>query len=297
MSKGTLSILCADITGGDKLFEKLVPSEAAHALGRYEKRIAQTVEGFHGRLAKGAGSKVLAFFSEAEDALQTAIEIQRRISNLPPMSGVSLGIRVGVCVGHASNEMRFFDNNANNAAVSLSDFAAPGQVLISVPKRAVGFDWNEREAHSRTDVSLASGKRQLGVFEIDWRTFCAGNLKAANFSVAPVDRLFIHFKGETLEVNAERPRVSIGRLSSCGVHLSSERCSRVHAKIERRGDTFVLIDQSTNGTFVTPEGGSEHALHKHELALSGRGRICFGESFSVTGVECLDYAIGEGFRR
>jgi hypothetical protein len=280
MNKETLSILCADLSGSERLYEKLSPSEAAHAIGRCEKRIVQTLEGFHGRLARCSDSRVLAYFSDTDDALHSAVEIQRRVAALPPLSGVALEIRVGVCVGHASNEMSFFENKVGNAAVSLSGFAEPGQVLLSVPKRTQGFEWNGVAARSRPEVSLSSGKRKLGVFEIDWR-----GLGGAYMKVAPANdeatRLFIHFNGTTCELNTGHPLLSIGRLNSCGLLLHRDCCSRVHAKIERRGDTYVLIDQSTNGTFVLPEGGTEHALRKHEIVLSGRGKISFGKPFSV----------------
>lgn len=294
MSEGTLSVLCVDLTGGERLQERLAASEAKHAIGRCEKRISQTVEGFRGRLAKTSGSKVMAFFTDSEDALQSAVEMQRRISAFPPVSGVALGVRVGVCVGHASNEIRFFDNVPNNAAISLSDMAEPGQVLLGVPKRAKGFEWSDDlVARSLPGVTVACGKRNLGVYEIDWRKFAVGKIKTTPEKAGKADlELYLHFNGATVEVTRDRPLLSIGRLASCGMLLHSERCSRIHARIERRGDTFILVDQSTNGTFVTPEGGGEEGIHKRELLLSGRGKICFGESASVGNVEFASYAVG-----
>lgn len=295
MAEEFLSVLCADVTGGEKLFQKLAASEARHAVGRCEKRVAQTIEGFRGRLVANGDSRMLAYFADAEDALQTAVEIQRRVSGLPPMSGVTLGVRVGVCVGHAANEVRFFDETGKaNAAVSLAELAAPGQVLMSVPKRAKGFSWNDLVAHSHPEIELRSGKRQLGVFELDWRGFSIAQMRpsSANDSLSPLP-FYLHFGGRTIEVGADRPSISIGRLSTCTVVVHSERCSRVHARIVRRGDSYVLIDQSTNGTFVKPKGGSVHRVLKHELVLSGCGRISFGQPLDAAGEEVAHYAVGE----
>lgn len=299
MAEEFLSILCADVTGGERLYEKLAASEAAHAVGRCEKRMAQTVEGFHGRLARCGGSRVMAYFSDAEDALHSAVEMQRRVAGLPPMSGIALGVRVGVCVGHAANEMRYFEvDSSGNAAISLSQIAEPGQVLMSVPRRAKGFQWNDLVARSHPEISLSSGKRQLGVYELDWRDFSPSQIKSVSANDAGMGLpLFLHIGGQTVELGPERPSLSIGRLRTCGIVLASERCSRVHAKIVRRGADYVLIDESTNGTFVTPEGGSEHRVLKHELMLSGRGRICFGQPLAEAGESCADYAIGERLRR
>ena len=54
--------------------------------------------------------------------------------------------------------------------------------------------------------------------------------------------------------------------------------SRVHCKIEYRRGQFFLIDQSTNGTYVTVEGDAEIMLKREQLLLRGRGVICLGHS-------------------
>jgi hypothetical protein len=295
MSNEFLSVLCADVTGGERLLERLPASEAAHAVSRFEKRMAQTVEGFRGRLARCAGSRVMAYFSDAEEALQSAVEMQRRVANLPPMSGIALGVRVGVCVGHAANEMRYFEcDSPGNAAVSLSQIAAPGQVLMSVPKRAAGFEWNDIVARSHPEIRLSSGKRQLGVYELEWRDFTASQIKSLSANDADAELPFyLHINGQTVELGPERPSLSIGRLVSCGIVVHGEKCSRVHARIVRRGDEYFLVDESTNGTFITPDGGGEHRVLKHELALSGRGRMAFGQPLADAGEEFAHYAIGE----
>jgi hypothetical protein len=123
--QGTLSILCRHYR-----WRQAFRSLFRRRMRLVAMRSACDGRRFHGRLAKGAGSKVLA----SEDALQTA----SKSAVFPTCRrDAILGIRVNV-VGHASNDA--LTTAANNAAVSLSDFVAPGQVLISVLKRAVGFD-------------------------------------------------------------------------------------------------------------------------------------------------------------
>ena len=57
--------------------------------------------------------------------------------------------------------------------------------------------------------------------------------------------------------------------------------SRHHARIEKRKDHFVLIDQSTNGTYVTISGRTEIAVRRSEFVLYGSGQIAFGDSMAV----------------
>ena len=41
------------------------------------------------------------------------------------------------------------------------------------------------------------------------------------------------------------------------------------------GETYVLIDQSANGTWITVEGKKEKVIRRGELLLTGRGRLSF----------------------
>ncbi len=275
-----LAVLCADITGGAQLQAALPASEAEHALRRCEKRITQTVEGFKGRLVKSGTCRVLAYFSETADALQSAVDMQKRVAALPPLSGISLGVRVGVCVGHSSNESRFFEDDADNPAASLSRIAQPGQLLLSIPERASSLRWPERVAQKLPSVSLRCGKRQLGVFEVDWRNCEAANLRLEETAQR---QLAVHLDQTRVLINSQHPVAILGRLGKCDIRLLDERASRIHARIERRQEQFVLIDQSTNGTFVTLDGGAEQHIRHAELILSRSGILnCYGPAATTT---------------
>src|SRR5438093_1449564 len=54
--------------------------------------------------------------------------------------------------------------------------------------------------------------------------------------------------------------------------------SRLHARIERRGVQYILIDESTNGTYVQIGADREVLLRRDRVMLRGRGKIAFGTS-------------------
>jgi hypothetical protein len=64
----------------------------------------------------------------------------------------------------------------------------------------------------------------------------------------------------------------------------------MHARIERRRDKFVLIDQSSNGTYITVDGEPEIHLKREEIILRGRGRVCFGHAWQNELDEVLTFA-------
>ena len=83
-----------------------------------------------------------------------------------------------------------------------------------------------------------------------------------------------------MELGEGHMAVAIGRDAQNDVVIADRLASRMHARIERRRDKFVLVDQSSNGTFVTVDGEGEIQLRREELMLRGRGRISFGHSYA-----------------
>jgi len=64
--------------------------------------------------------------------------------------------------------------------------------------------------------------------------------------------------------------------------------SRAHAMVERRRDKFILIDHSSNGTYVTVNGEPEALLRREEFVLRGHGWISFGQS-RATSPEVVEF--------
>jgi FHA domain len=79
-----------------------------------------------------------------------------------------------------------------------------------------------------------------------------------------------------LLVDERHASITIGRGEDNDVAVSGERISRVHARIEISRNAFVLIDQSTNGTFVRTADGKESLVHRDSLQLKGQGMIGLG---------------------
>lgn len=80
-----------------------------------------------------------------------------------------------------------------------------------------------------------------------------------------------------------RPIILLGREQGNDVVIIDPRASRQHARVERRRDGFVLVDQSTNGTYVANGDDPEQCARKSEIVLTGQGRI--GCGFSANDIE------------
>jgi len=71
--------------------------------------------------------------------------------------------------------------------------------------------------------------------------------------------------------------------------VADTEASRTHCAIERRQGKFVLVDQSTNGTYVTVEGAAEILVQREEFVLSKQGWITLGRSRAAT-TEVIEYS-------
>ena len=107
-------------------------------------------------------------------------------------------------------------------------------------------------------------------------------------------RILLHHGARALELDEVRSILTLGRDPQNDVVIGDRMASRMHARIERRRDKFVLIDQSSNGTYVSVEGEAEIHLRREELTLRGRGLVSFGHARDDEACEVLLFSCGEG---
>lgn len=75
--------------------------------------------------------------------------------------------------------------------------------------------------------------------------------------------------------------MSIGRDQTCDIVIDRPFVSRNHARFQARRQTIILVDESSNGTFVRLEDGTVTYLHRRSKRLWGEGYVSFGEPLTV----------------
>jgi hypothetical protein len=89
-------------------------------------------------------------------------------------------------------------------------------------------------------------------------------------------RLRLKFLGQDIVVDDSRSNITIGRAEENDVVVKGNLISRLHARIEFSRGKFLLVDQSTNGTFVTTRENEEAFVRRDSMQLKGEGMIGFG---------------------
>ncbi|MFC5302134.1 adenylate/guanylate cyclase domain-containing protein [Azospira restricta] len=287
-----LSILFADVSGSTRLYEKLGDTEALHAVDRCIKRMERSVEGFRGRIVKTIGDEVMAVFESAEDAFHAASDMQQRVTDLPPVSGVKLAIRLGFQHGPVIEEKGDYFGDTVNTAARLAGLAKAGQALTSGETVARLPELLQLSTRDLEQMSVKGKVEGLHVFEVLWHdgdelTTLAPSLRDSAKGGGP--RLCLRYAGQVIVLDDKNASLSLGRDAGCELVIRDRRASRNHGKIERRGEKFVLTDVSTNGTYVTFAGEPEFFLRREELVLRGSGRISFAASAASDGADIAEF--------
>ncbi|MBU3695145.1 adenylate/guanylate cyclase domain-containing protein [Dechloromonas sp.] len=264
-------VMYADVAGSATLFERLGDTEAIHAVERCMKRMKRSIDGYRGRTMQTAGDELLAAFETAEDACQAAIDMQQRIADLPPVSGLKLTIRIGLHAGAISEADGKLSGEALASAARIAGIAQRDQILGSstlveqVPKNGVITVRPMPELGTVSENGWA-----LNLFQILWQAHQNPHPTA--------ERLCVRYHGRAFLLDDKTPVLTLGRDLGNKLVIEDRKASRQHARIERRADGYYLVDTSTNGCFVALSGHQEHLVRRHEMLLEGSGRVCFGGS-------------------
>lgn len=103
-------------------------------------------------------------------------------------------------------------------------------------------------------------------------------------------RLYLTYHNQIKDIGSRSHGIVLGRAKDCELVVNSDLASRHHAQLVYRKGKFVLVDQSTNGTFVKPQGGKEVYVQSEALPLAGSGFISLGKAVTVDNEHLIYYS-------
>ena len=77
-------------------------------------------------------------------------------------------------------------------------------------------------------------------------------------------------------MSEQKKNINMGRADDNDLVVKGNLISRIHARVEMRRGKFILIDQSTNGTFLQNVQGEETFIRRDNTELVGEGIIGLG---------------------
>lgn len=273
------TVLFADLVGSTQLYERVGDTSAFRLVDQSIQAMQRIVTEKRGLVIKHTGDGLMAIFANADNAADTAIAMHGMLRDLPHGPGQRLAVRVGFHYGPVIENNDDIFGETVNFASRLMELASPGRAVTTAETVAhLTPEWQNMLNRLPPRV-LRGASRPFELFELKCESI--GDVTVLqSTSYLPEERveLRLYLRDKTLVVDDELPLIRIGRDLSSDLQVADSRASRRHAEIELRGDKFMLIDRSSNGTFVATEGEKEFVLSREEAVLRGKGQFALGSS-------------------
>ena len=289
----TLAILFADIGGSTALYEAVGDVEAHRRVAESLAFMRSAIEGQGGTLLRTVGDAVLATFERCDDACLAAGAMQRMHRDGP------LSVRVGFHVGEVIPDRGDVYGAAVNVAARIASFALIDEIALS-ESAAQALSPTLRARATLLDVREMKGlARPLAIHRLDWRDASDAPVTviAGMTGRPPADGGRMHLLlvrgGRRLTLDAARPRIDIGRGEGNHLVVEDRHASRRHARLELVRRQVLLVDESTNGTWLLRPDRSPVHLRRDTVVLDGTGHLALGAEPSESGVAPLAFVVDE----
>ena len=295
--KTNMAVLFADVSDSTKLYESIGDTAAFGNVREVIGLMRGITDAYNGRVVKTIGDGLMCVFPSADGAASAAGEMQRQIAQRPPLkSGKQLTIRVGFHYGPVIQDGDDVFGDSVNVAARMAGLALSGQAITD--SDTVGaLSSSLRDTMRQINALPVKGKtEEIEVYELMWqasvdRTVIPGRIAAPSIPLRPASGPTLKLVYRGREIIA-RDTIFLGRDESNTIFIMDPMCSRRHAKIELRAGKFVLVDQSSNGTFIIVGDSAEHLLKREEMILFSSGRIAFGHSITDNAAEVIEFNCG-----
>lgn len=273
------TVLFADLVGSTQLYERVGDSSAFKLVDRCLKAMQRAVEEKGGRVVKHTGDGLMVVLADPDLAAETAQILHSLVRELPHSAGQRLAVRIGFHHGPVIESGHDVFGETVNFAARLVELASPGRAITTGETRVkLSGDWKSALSPLQSRV-LRGASRPFELFELQCESIGEITLlQMDRFDVDEEHELRLYLNEETLVLNDQKPVARLGRDAGSDLRIGDSRASRRHCEIELRGDKFVLVDRSSNGTFVWIEGEKEFLLSREEAVLRGQGHIALGGS-------------------
>jgi adenylate cyclase len=276
-----LAILFADVVGSTRLYELMGDLRARDMVAICIDIMRSATEQRQGTVIKTMGDEVMSTFPSADEALNAAAQMQLQITSHTQLKvdGQPVSIRIGCHFGPVMLENRDVFGATVHTANRMTSQAKAGQIITTAATiERLSPEW--RASCRQIDIASIKGQgNEVALYEVLWQSEDVTSMVPAismNQRPARLVRLRLRANDRDLVVDEQHSSITIGRAEDNDVVIKGNLISRLHARIEINRNKFVLIDQSTNGTFVQTADGEESFVRRDSLQIKGEGTIGLG---------------------
>jgi len=278
-----VAILFADVVGSTQLYEKFGDTQASATVALCLDIMKDATYQYNGTVIKTIGDEVMSTFETVDEAMGAAVMMQSRITEESKREGgIPVSIRIGCHYGPVVQEQNDIFGAAVHTANRMTSQAKARQIVLS------GFSVEQMSPELRgqarqIDLATVRGRiDEVALYELVWQpdeaTSMLPTIEWESKGGRKGSKLLLNFRDTSVEVTEQRKSINMGRAEDNELVIKGNLISRIHAKIEMRRGKFILIDQSTNGTFVQNVLGNEKFVRRDSTELGSEGTIGLGRA-------------------
>lgn len=289
-----MSVLVADIVTDKAPLGHFSANISNRIMGDLLKDLSGIVRINNGELNQTRSTGLMCSFTRADDAIVAAATMHQVMEAHPPENWEkfdSPGLCIRVDTGTVIKTGKKLFGDPVRLAVLMQVLAKPYKTLITETTRSNLSDLQQCQTRFVGSLPDDEQSAMLNVYEY------VGGREAETLALehpdqpSPAAAMDITYGPIVLTVNAQRPRITIGRMTTNNLVLNYPRVSRYHAAIELRNGKLFLLDDSVNGTYVRIGQLGPICLKCDEMQLYGQGIICPGRTAASSSPGAIHFAI------
>lgn len=295
--KSQLSILFADISGSTALYDKLGNELALHLVSRTLDVLKREMAIQQGTLIKTIGDEIMCTFASVTAAVNAARAMHMAMEEQSPVNGHRIHVRIGIHCGDVIQESGDVFGDAVNVAARVTAITRARQILTTqtvVDKLPPDM---RKKARPVKRTELRGKESTLAIFQIIWEKDDTMSTRIGMSAFRkPAESLSRHelllrHRQQILTLNEQSRSALLGRDDTCDLVIQNKLASRQHALIEYNFGKFLLTDHSANGTYIRFSDNQVIQLNHQQIVLHGAGQISFGQPFSESPTEVVEYIL------
>jgi adenylate cyclase len=279
-----LTVLFADVADSVALHDALGDLAAHQKIVTCLQRMSDIIRQHNGTVVDTIGDEIMCAFDSPDMAFHAASSIQ---SVLQSNINLQLSVRIGFNHAMTSVDQGRPYGDTVNVAARIVATAKAGQILLSENTYNNLSDACKGQTRHFNNMLLKGKQAPTDIYEVIWdrddSTMKFNQVDELTYRKMSVSHVKIKYLSKTKHIMLNNNRVQLGRGDKCEMQIYTDVVSRLHSTIKTVSGKLIVVDQSTNGTFVRKINSEANGkdldiyLHHDEWIMSGTGVISLGE--------------------
>lgn len=286
-------LLYAGILAHEQTADTIENTLLGDPIRRRINRLERAAESNFGKIISRNAHGLLAAFETAEAAVRGACEMQKHCALIPQISGAKVGIQIGIDAIDSKQVALDRIELTETRAYRLANLLGDGGIVVA--KAVV----DELPSAIRQDIYVISpaNVRNL-VHAISWRdgppVYPVATQSWTDFPSVPEQpppSIVLRLAGVSYKFDSPQAEIMIGRDPTCDIVVDHKKASRSHCKLIIERDKFLLIDTSTNSTYITSSNGAALKVSREQAKLPEKGWITLGHQYHQNSQFRIDFEV------